>query len=583
MFSEEQLAELRERIPIFELVSEYVQLKKSGKNFKGVCPFHQEKTPSFMVSPDRDIFHCFGCATGGNQYHFLMKIDSLSFPEAVERLAEKAGVQLKFSKGESPSISGKAREDLLELHRQAAWYYHCLLLKTDRESEVWNYLNGRELSEELIKKFHVGFCPTTDSGLRAHLTKKGFTNELIESASFYRGPREFFNGRILFPIFRQDKKVVGIGGRVFQERDSRPKYLNSPESSLFKKGELFYGLHLAKSEIRKNNQVLVVEGYLDVITLHGHGFAEAVAPLGTALTNFQAKTLQRWGADITLLFDQDNAGEAASFKALEILLTQGVIPSQVELPNGEDPDSFLRKSGSLAFEKKLKEKRNLLQGMIDQWSSTATQKGGSLENRGKLAQRALDLIEKIPDFLVQNLYRQQVADAFDLPEEWVKRRKSQKKAEFFTQSKQQNRWLPEEEIILEIWLKFPSLRQEIMKQMQPEDFLSEELIPLSKGFWQKSLESPEATPAFFFDHVPEDLINHLSKLAIRTEGMEDLSMAKKSLPQALLRLKERRLKQDLRGFRRNQQNEEVGLILQKVQALSEVLKNKERVYGERKN
>jgi DNA primase len=583
LFSEDQLSQLREKIPIFELVSEYVQLKKSGKNFKGLCPFHQEKTPSFMVNSDRDIFHCFGCGTGGNQYHFLMKIDSLSFPEAVERMAEKAGVPLNFSKGEAPSVSGKARKDLLELHRQAAWYYHCLLLKTDREREVWNYLKGREISEDLVKKFHLGFCPSHDSGLRAHLIKKGFNSELIESASFYRGNREFFNGRILFPIFRQDKKVVGLGGRVFQERDSRPKYLNSPESLLFKKGELFYGLHLAKSEIRKNHRTLVVEGYLDVITLHGQGFAEAIAPLGTALTIFQAKALQRGGADIILLFDQDSAGEAACLRALEVLLMQGVIPYKMELQAGEDPDSFLRKFGRLAFEKQLQEKKNLLQATIDQAAALALEKGSSPEKKGKLAQKVLDLIDKIPDYLVQKLYRRQVANSFDLPEEWMRPGRRKNNLEKYTQTKQQNRWLPEEEIILEVWLKFPTLREEIGRRISAEEFLSEDLIPIVQLFWKRGEENPNATTAAFFDQIPGPWISHFSNLAIRAEGIEDLSVAKKSLDQALVRLKERGLKQELKGLRQNKNHSELNLIFQKVQALSEVLKNKERIYGERKN
>ena len=585
MFSEEQLSEIRERVSIVEYIGEFVQLKKAGKNYKGLCPFHQEKSPSFIVSPDRDTFHCFGCGSGGNLFHFLMKLDSLSFPEAVQRLAERAGVQVASS-GPADPQARERRDEAFEVHRQAAWYYHCLLKKTPKDHPIWAYLAKRQISESAIEAFHVGYCPSQESGLAAHLLNKGISRETLEKYSIYRGRREFFRGRLIFPIFRHDKKVVGLGGRLFQEKDEGPKYLNSPESEIFKKGELFYGFHLAKAEIRKKNQVLLVEGYLDVITMHGQGFVQAVAPLGTALTSNHAKTLQRLDSEIILLFDGDSAGEEAALRSLEVLLAQGVIPQIVRLEGGEDPDSFLRRYGRLAFEKKLQERRNLLEELIDKWSASLPRGPQALEQKGRVARRLLALIEKIPDSIVQKLYCRRLAEGFDIPEDWLLGKRSIVERRTATQAPVRDRrrsWLPEEETILEIWLRFPPLRSEIMAQVEIEDFYSEELTDTVRAFWELAKTEPYGKTGKYLELVPESLLEMFTELTLRPDGLDEVSMAQFSLDQAVIRLKERRLKEDLQALRGTQDPEKLHVVHEKIQALSLVLKNKARIYGERKN
>jgi len=584
LFSEEQLSEIRERVSIVDFIGEFVQLKKAGKNHKGLCPFHQEKSPSFIVSPDRDTFHCFGCGTGGNLFHFLMKLESLSFPEAVQRLAERAGVAVASS-GPADPMARERRDEALEVHRQAAWYYHCLLKSTPKDHPIWAYLAKRQVSEESIEAFHLGYCPSQESGLAARLHQKGLKRETLETYSIYRGRREFYRGRLIFPIFRHDKKVVGLGGRLFQEKDEGPKYLNSPESEVFKKGELFYGFHLAKNEIRKRNQVLLVEGYLDVITLHSHGFAQAVAPLGTALTSSHAKTLQRQGAEIILLFDGDTAGQEASLRALEVLLTQGITPQIVRLEGGEDPDSYLKRFGRLAFEKKLQERRNLLEELIDKWSAALPRGPQALEQKGRAARRLLALIEKIPDSIVQNLYRRRLAEGFDIPEDWLRG-----KAKYATRQapepparERRRSFLPEEETILEVWLRFPSLRPEILAAVEVEDFFSEELGEIARGFWELAKTEPYGKTGKYLELVPESLLEMCTELTLRFDGLDEVGTAKVSLDQAVLRLKERRLKDALQALRGGGQAAEIGVVHEKIQALSQVLKNKARIYGETKD
>ncbi|HCU24454.1 MAG TPA: DNA primase [Deltaproteobacteria bacterium] len=574
MFSEEQLTEIRERVSLVEFIGEYVQLKKAGKNYKGLCPFHQEKSPSFTVSPDRDTFHCFGCHSGGNLFHFLMKLEGLSFPEAVERLAERAGVSVD-SHGPADPEAGRRRSEALELHRQAAWYYHCLLKKTPKDHSVWAYLTQRQIPESAVESFHLGYAPAPDSGLGAHLRKKGFAPETLERYSLYRGRREFFRGRLIFPIFRQDKKAVGLGGRLFQEKDSGPKYLNSPESEIFKKGELFYGMHLAKTEIRKRNQVLLVEGYLDVLTLHLHGFGHAVAPLGTALTAAQGKALQRLDAEIVLLFDGDKAGREAGLRALEILLSQGVAPQAVHLENGEDPDSLLRRHGRLVFEKKLQERRNLLEELIDKSSAALPRGSVELEKKGRTARKLLELIEKIPDSIVQNLYRRRLAEAFDMPEDWLRGIRAKKKPQQAAVVPPPERpWLPEEEILFEIWLKFPALRAEIQQALDAEEFSSEAALEISRAFWELAKNEPYGTPAQYLQVVPESLLCYLTALTVKSNGFEEVGLAKMAMNQALARLKARRLREPLRTVKAMSNFDALNLIHEKVQALAAVTKVK---------
>lgn len=583
MISEEKLAEIRNRVPIFELISEFVQLKKTGKNYRGLCPFHQERTPSFFVNPERESFHCFGCGAGGNLFHFLMKMDSLSFPEAVNRLAERAGVAVEITAHADPALQQRRGRNQ-EIHRQAAWYYHCLLKKLPKDEAVWAYLEKRQVSEESCDAFHLGYCPPQDSGLKQHLLKKGFSQKEIQESSLMKGDREFFRGRLLFPIFRQDNKVVGFGGRLIDDKDFGPKYLNSPESEIFKKGELCYGLHRAKNTIRQKNYVLIAEGYLDVIALHSHGFTEAIAPLGTALTHSQARHLHRLSEEIILSFDGDNAGEQATLRALEILLPEGTIPRIISLESGEDPDSYLKRYGKLAFEKKLKSRRNLLEELIDKGAAVAAKGATTLDEKGRLAGKMLGYIEKIPDIITQKLYTGRLAEALDIPEDWIraKNRVLRQKDSPSLPPARQHLGLPEEEMILEIWLKHPSFRARIMKELEINGFCTEEVARLAAAFWELGKRETSASTGKYFDLAPSTLIGVLSELTMRSNGLEEESVAEENLNQALLRLKEKRLKLDLQALKASTGPEKIGLIQKKIDDLSQVLKNKERNYGEGK-
>ncbi len=583
MFGEEQLAQIRERLPISVLVAEYVQLKKSGKNFKGLCPFHQERTPSFYVSDERETFHCFGCSTGGDLFEFLKLMESISFPEVVERLAERTGVSVEKGRPIDPKRQD-AKNRHLEILRQAAWYYHCLLKKLPEDHEAIQYLKQRGLRAETIEQFFLGYCPPNDSGLLAHLESKGFKLEEMQTLQLFRGPREFFRGRLLFPIFRGDKKVVGFGGRKLSDKEHGPKYLNSSDSDIFKKGELFYGLDTARNSIRQSGLAIIVEGYFDVLSLHAHGITEAVAPLGTALTTQQSKALSRLTQEIILLFDSDDAGNKATLRALSVLLEQGQLPKRVELDAGEDPDSFLQRFGKLAFEKKLSARRNLLEELIDKWAAHAMKSPDPLAAKGQVAGQLMAMIEKIPDRITHNLYRRHLAEALEMPESWFQDHRSGGSARSMVPNVPlaQHDWLPEEETIIEVWLKWPPLRTKVRNLLEPIDFCTESAQLLAKSYWAQD-EAGESSTGRYFDLAPPALIEVLRVLAIRSNGLEEVAEAEKYLEQATLRLKEKRLRRDLHALRRAAQPEQVLLIQEKINALSQLIKSKERIYAQGKD
>lgn len=580
MVSDEKLTEIRERIPISTLISDYVQLKKSGKSHKGLCPFHQERTPSFYVNDERESFHCFGCGTGGDLFEFLKKIEGISFPEAIERLAERAGVEVDQLPQTDPKRQSRKKRSL-ELLRHTAWYYHCLLKNLPEDHEVWIYLKERQIPRQTVEEFFLGYSPSKDSGLKKYLLDKGFKISELEGFQIFKGSREFFRGRLIFPIFRADKKVVGFGGRKLNDRDHGPKYLNSPESDVFKKGDLVYGLDRAKGAIRQEGEVILAEGYFDVLSLHAHGFTYAVAPLGTALTQHQARTLHRLAENIVLAFDGDDAGQKAALRALDVLLSQGNLPRALRLESGEDPDSFLRRHGRLVLEKKLAAARNLLEELIDKWSAQAQGPKVPLGVKGQMAGQLLAFIEKIPNRITKNLYLRRLAEALEMPEDWLHRGDPfESKPQSGNNRRERPHWLPEEETILEIWLKFGELRPHICEKLQPGDFCTENVRILAASFWDLARKNPQVSTGKYFDLAPLGLIEVLSELALRSNGLEEESTAKQTLEQASLRLKEKRLRMDLQDLKRSAAPEQITLIQKKIDALSQVIKDKARTYGQ---
>lgn len=351
------LDEIVAKSDIVSVVSEYVPLKRKGSNYQGLCPFHGEKTPSFSVSPNKQIFHCFGCGKGGNVFKFLMEIEGIPFLEAVEKLAKKANIKLpekELSQAEKERL--KQRSRYLQINEATAKYYHKVLLETTAGVVFKQYLEQRGISAEIIKKFQLGAAPAGwDHLYRFLLSHRVTPQEMMALGLISQGKKkdqyfDRFRQRIIFPICDERGNVIAFGGRIIDKEASPQKYLNSPDTPLFHKSRNLYALNLAKSAIRSQDMVVIVEGYMDVISCHQHGIINAVAPLGTAFTVEQAKMLMRSTYQFSIAFDGDKAGQNAALRSLDILSDLGCSGRVIQFPDGTDPDEFLKKYGKEAFE-----------------------------------------------------------------------------------------------------------------------------------------------------------------------------------------------------------------------------------------
>ena len=368
---EEFVERVRAESDIVSLVSEYVPLKKKGKNFWGCCPFHHEKTPSFSVSADKGFFYCFGCQAGGDAFQFLMKIDNLAFMDAAAKLADKLRIPLP-EKEQTPQEAAREREtrELYRINEMARDFYHNCLTKTGYGEEARRYLADRGLSADATAAFRLGFAPPGWDKLTVAFREKGIREELLVKAGL-SSPRpagdgyyDRFRNRIMFPISDARGRVVGFGGRVID--DSQPKYLNSPETALFNKRHILFALAQAAQAISDTGQAIVVEGYMDAITAHMAGVRHVVASLGTAFTPEQARLLAKQAREIVFAYDSDAAGQNATLRALETVRKLGITVRVASVPDGKDPDDFIRRHGGDAFRKLLSQAPGLLDYQIRQ-------------------------------------------------------------------------------------------------------------------------------------------------------------------------------------------------------------------------
>jgi len=350
---ENVIEDVRAAADIVQIISDYVVLKKKGKYFTGLCPFHHEDTPSFTVTPDKQIFYCFGCNAGGNVFKFIMLKENLTFPEAVRFLAERRGIFLSGLEERATSKAQQARDRAYRINELAKDYWHFYLTKHPTGAEARTYLHKRGLNDSVIDKFQLGYAPPNWDRLLNFLGKKGVTSEEAEKMGLVlarengRGYYDRFRNRVMFPIWNHLGKVVGFGGRVMDQ--SVPKYLNSPETEIFSKSNTLYGLNLASKSIRELDQVIIMEGYLDVITAHQHGITNAVASLGTAMTREHGRLLMRYTKDVVIAYDADAAGLRAALRGLEILQELGCRVKVLTIPDGKDPDEYIGKNGADAF------------------------------------------------------------------------------------------------------------------------------------------------------------------------------------------------------------------------------------------
>ncbi len=589
-YSDDIIEEVRMKNDIVDVVSQYVRLTRKGSSYMGLCPFHNEKSPSFSVSPSKQMYHCFGCGAGGDVFHFIQEYDNATFVEALEKLADRAGVVLpKIEYSKEAKEKAEKRQLLLDINKTAAQYFY-YQLRRESGRQAWEYLTGRGLSEETIRNFGLGYSDKYSNDLYKYMKSKNYSDELLRESGLFNvdeknGMYDKFWNRVIFPIMDVNSRVIGFGGRVMG--DGKPKYLNSPETPIFDKGRNLYGLHAARSSRR--NFLILCEGYMDVISMHQAGFTNAVASLGTALTSGHASLLKRFTKEVLLLYDSDDAGIRAALRAIPILREAGVTARVVNLLPHKDPDEFIGALGAEAFEERLKNAED------------------SFLFRVRIAQREVDMsipqgqngfFDRVSSFLLElsdelerNLYIENIAREYarygitsqDL------RKRVNKKAMQGTPA--ENRPVPkpvQEKIrnhepkagqaqrLMLTWLvSSPEIFKEVEKYIQPEDFV----IPLYRQVAELIYEqhrigdiNPARILNHFIDSEQQDEVVGLFHARIHLETQEEQNRA---FQDAICRIREESLdkknsewdpkdmnalqrlikaKKDLETLKRNKQN-----------------------------
>lgn len=402
-YSDDIIEEVRQKNDIVDVVSQYVRLTRRGSTYFGLCPFHNEKTPSFSVTPGKQMYYCFGCGAGGNVYNFIMEYENYTFGEALKHLADRAGVELpKIEYSREVREKAEQRAELLEINKQAAQYYY-YQLRTEGGKTGYQYLSGRGLSEETMRKFGLGYSDKFGGGLYTFLKSKGYSDERLRESGLFNvderhGMYDKFWNRVIFPIMDVNNRVIGFGGRVMG--DGKPKYLNSPETKIFDKSRNLYGLNIARTTRKK--YLILCEGYMDVISMHQAGFTNAVASLGTALTSGHASLLKRYTQEVLLLYDSDEAGIRAALRGIPILRDAGVNSRVVNLKPYKDPDEFIKNMGAEAFEERLGQASDSFMFRVSIVESEFSMDEPQGQNR--FFERCAELLLELKDELERNLY-----------------------------------------------------------------------------------------------------------------------------------------------------------------------------------
>ncbi|NOQ97534.1 MAG: DNA primase [Calditrichae bacterium] len=480
---------IRDSVDIVELISRYINLRKQGKNYKSLCPFHPEKTPSFSVSPDKQIFYCFGCGAGGNVFNFLMRFEKITFPEAFQKLAAEAGIELpKYQKDEEKSSE---YDRLYRTNQFAAEFYHQQL--NDDEIRISKYLEKRQISQETISFFKLGYIPEAWDLLFQEINQKKMkidpfikTGLILQSEKDTKKKYDRFRNRLIFPIHNLSGRVVAFGGRSLSDEPNTPKYLNSPESPIYNKSQILYGLYYAKDWIRQEDLAIFVEGYMDYLQLFQNDIKNVVATSGTALTEDHARIIRRYTKNIVLCYDADSAGIQAAIRGGQNLFQENLDIRVLILPENEDPDSYVRKNGKSAFFSLLNEAPDYFDFKISQLQKLHGSEG--ISQKAKIVEELIDSIVAHKDPLKQNFYANLVAQQFNIQENTLVEQ-IQKKQKIFRSRKRKDvqreqktvteeasplhltgAWSAEKDVLILLLNHFEEVKNIIFKLLEDDDF-----------------------------------------------------------------------------------------------------------------
>jgi len=536
--------EIKSKLDVTEVIAEYVKLVPAGSNnMKAPCPFHKEKVPSFFVSSEKQIWKCFGCGKGGNMFNFIMEIEGVDFPQALRILAKKAGVELQATN--DYHLTSK-RTKILDICREAAEFYHWFLLNSSGAKEARNYLEKRQLLLATIKEWQIGYAPNDWRVLYQNLTKKGYKNEDILEAglivkSSEGGYYDRFRGRVMFPINDIFANVVGFSARILPslEKEDVPKYVNSPETPVYSKSKILFGLDKAKLEIKKRNYAILVEGNVDVISAHSAGTKNTVAVSGTALTLAQIKILKRYSPNLILAFDVDPSGQASTKRGIDIALSQEMNIKVIILPYGKDPDDCIKKDKKLWLQA-IKESQPIMEYYFD--SAFKNFNSSEVRDKKRVAKDLLPIISKIGDLIEQDFWLKKLADkaiiSYEILREQLKKIGQKEKKE---DEKPEMPKMDQENLIQErfigLLLKFPDQVSSFYEELSEDLFSSTKLKiilrELKKKYGLATLENDKITPEELKVNIDsEEIKSYLDFLTLAIEK-DQLSFDKKFIDKEL--------------------------------------------------
>ena len=551
-YSDELIEEVRSRNDIVDVISGYVRLTKKGSTYFGLCPFHNEKTGSFSVSPNKQMYYCFGCGAGGNVFTFLMQYENFSFPEAMEALAERAGIELpKQEMSAQAKKEADKRQILLEINKAAGKYYY-MLLRSEHGKQAYEYFKKRELSDATMQKFGLGYSDKYSDDLYRYLRKLGYDDTILKESGLVsidevRGGHDKFWNRAMFPIMDVHNKVIGFGGRVMG--DGEPKYLNSPETKVFDKSRNLYALNFARQT--KKPQMLLCEGYMDVIALHQAGFDNAVASLGTAFTSGHASLLKRYTKEVYLTFDSDGAGIKAALRAIPILKEVGLTAKVINMKPYKDPDEFIKALGAEEYQKRIDAAENSFMFEI----RILEQKYDMKDPEGKTAFQT-EVAKKLLDFtteLERNNYMEAVADKYHMSFEalrnlvnqlgtqggLVKERTPLKSGLNEKKHKKEDGMKQSQKLLLTWLIEYDNLYDKIKDIITPEDFTEDIFRKVAELLYEQK-KSGTVNPAQIISlFAEEEEQREVAELFhARIHEVDSVAERDKALKETILRVKD---------------------------------------------
>ena len=551
-YSDDLIEEVRSKNDIVDVIGGYVRLQKKGSTYFGLCPFHNEKTGSFSVSPHKQMFYCFGCGAGGNVFTFLMKYENFTFTEAMQALADRVGVDLPQ---QEMTAAAKREADkkttLLEINKQAARYFYSLL-RSERGQKAYGYFRNRELTDETMKKFGLGYSDQYSDDLYRYLKNLGYDDNILKESGLVtideaRGGHDKFWNRAMFPIMDVHNRVIGFGGRVMG--DGEPKYLNSPETKIFDKSRNLYGLNIARST--RKNQLLLCEGYMDVIALHQAGFDNAVASLGTALTSGHASLLKRYTREVYLTYDSDGAGTKAALRAIPILKEVGIITKVINMQPYKDPDEFIKAMGAQAYQERIDQAENrfMFEIRIMQSDYDMNDPESKTAFYNEIAKKLLAFEEE----LERNNYIQAVAEKYMIAFEDLRRlvnnlaikggivKTPAKLKSGINENKKKEDGMKQSQKLLLTWLiEDTRLFGKIQGLITPEDFTSELYKKVALMLFEQYEKEHEVNPAKIISAFSqeEDQREIAELFNARIHKVETHSDMEKALKETIIRIKQ---------------------------------------------